>query len=86
MTQRDRYLATILFTDIVGSTEQAALELALGYRERALERIERAERERELDIVPFQLDQRLDPLRSDSRFRRVVERMGPLQDDRRGDR
>ncbi len=68
------------------STEQAALELALGYRERALERIERAERERELDIVPFQLDQRLDPLRSDSRFRRVVERMGPLQDDRRGDR
>jgi adenylate cyclase len=57
-------------------TDRAVLELALGHRERALERIERAERERELDVVPFQLDERLDPLRSDPRFRRVVERMG----------
>jgi serine/threonine-protein kinase len=57
-------------------TDRAMLELALGHRERALERIERAERERELDLVPFQLDERLDPLRSEPRFRKVVERMG----------
>ena len=58
------------------STGWAALELALGYRDSALDRLERAERERDLDIVPLQLDPRLDPLRSDPRFRRVVVRMG----------
>jgi serine/threonine-protein kinase len=67
-------------------TNRAMLELALGYRDRALERLERAERERELDIVPFQLDERLDPLRADPRFRRIVERMGLPEDHRRTER
>ncbi|MGH7566243.1 MAG: tetratricopeptide repeat protein, partial [Gemmatimonadota bacterium] len=57
-------------------TERAVLELALGHRDRALERLERAERERDLDFVPLQLNEGLDPLRSDPRFRRIVERMG----------
>ncbi len=57
-------------------TDFAALEVALGYRDRALNRIERAERERTLDPVPFQGDPRLDPLRSDPRFRAVGRRMG----------
>lgn len=60
----------------VPSTHWAALELALGYRERALARIERAEREGTLEVVQFQRDERLDPLRSDPRFVRVVARMG----------
>jgi tetratricopeptide (TPR) repeat protein len=65
-------------------TERAVLELALGHRDRALERLERAERERDLDFVPLQLNERLDPLRSDPRFRRIVERMGLPEAGRRG--
>jgi len=60
----------------VRQTDTAALEVALGRMEPAIERIERAERERNLDPVPLQLDPGLDPLRADPRFRAVVERMG----------
>jgi hypothetical protein len=38
--------------------------------------IKRAERDHSIDPVPLQLDERLDPLRSDPRYRQVVERMG----------
>lgn len=71
---------------LVYPTNRAALDLALGDRERALQRIERAAREQDLDPVLLQLDERLDPLRSEPRFRKVVERMGLPQDDRRGGR
>ncbi|MGH7542378.1 MAG: adenylate/guanylate cyclase domain-containing protein, partial [Gemmatimonadota bacterium] len=57
-------------------TDRAAVELALGLRDRALGTLEAAERERELDYLPFQLDWRLDPMRSDPRFRKIAERMG----------
>jgi TolB-like protein/class 3 adenylate cyclase/Flp pilus assembly protein TadD len=60
----------------VRQTDIAALEVALGRLEPAIERIERAERERNLDPVPLQLDPGLDPLRADPRFHAVVERMG----------
>jgi len=60
----------------VRQTDVAALEVALGRREPAIERLERAEREQDLDPVPLQLDPGLDPLRSDPRFRAVVDRMG----------
>jgi adenylate cyclase len=67
-------------TQDISPTQRAVLELALGHRDRALERLERAERERELDFVTLQLNEGLDPLRSDPRFRRVVERMGLPED------
>ena len=57
-------------------TDRAAVELALGLRDRALDRLEAAERDRELDYLPFQLDWRLDPMRSDPRFRKIADRMG----------
>lgn len=60
----------------VRQTDIAALEVALGRLESAIERIERAERERNLDPVPLQLDPGLDPLRAEPRFRAVIERMG----------
>jgi TolB-like protein/class 3 adenylate cyclase/Tfp pilus assembly protein PilF len=67
-------------------TDRASVELALGYRDRALDRLEAAERERELDYLPFQLDWRLDPMRSDPRFRKIAERMGLPEGDRQGNR
>jgi serine/threonine-protein kinase len=57
-------------------TDRAAVELALGLRDRALDRLEAAERERELDYLPFQLDWRLDSMRSDPRYRKIAEQMG----------
>jgi TolB-like protein/Tfp pilus assembly protein PilF len=62
--------------DFIQPTDRAALALALGDRERALDLIKRAERDHSIDPVPLQLDERLDPLRSDPRYRQVVERMG----------
>ncbi|MGH7571327.1 MAG: hypothetical protein ACREMK_05735 [Gemmatimonadota bacterium] len=48
--------------------------------------IEQGEHERNIEPVLLQLDPRLDPLRSEPRFRRVVERMGLPQDGRQGGR
>jgi len=62
--------------EVIQPTDRAALALALGNRERALDLIERAERDRSIEPVLLQLDERLDPLRSEPRYRRVVERMG----------
>jgi tetratricopeptide (TPR) repeat protein len=70
----------------VRQTDIAELEVALGRLEPAIARIERAERERNLDPVPLQLDPGLDPLRADPRFRAVVQRMGlPLLTPDRGE-
>jgi hypothetical protein len=62
--------------EFIQPTDRTALALALGDRDRALELIEQAERDRNIEPVVLQLDERLDPLRSEPRYRRVVERMG----------
>lgn len=61
--------------EFIQPTDRAALALALGHGERALNLIERGERERNLEPILLQLDERLDPLRSEPRFRQIVERM-----------
>jgi hypothetical protein len=47
--------------EFIQPTDRTALALALGDRDRALELIEQAERDRNIEPVVLQLDERLDP-------------------------
>ncbi|HEX6738728.1 MAG TPA: hypothetical protein VF310_10665, partial [Vicinamibacteria bacterium] len=54
----------------------AALWTALGERPRALEALEQARRERFYLVAYLKVDPRLDPLRDDATFQRLLEEVG----------
>jgi TolB-like protein/Flp pilus assembly protein TadD len=60
----------------VSSYRRAAIHLGLGDKERAYEWLERAVEERDAWLVWLKVDPVLDDLRSDSRFAKLVERIG----------
>ena len=52
------------------------VHIALGEREEAFEWLDGAVRERGVPALWYQVDPRLDPLRSDPRFKNLVRRAG----------
>src|SRR5262245_34917385 len=57
----------------------APMYLALGDKERALDELERAYRERASDITLITVDPRFDPLRADPRFEKIVASLAPKE-------
>ena len=54
----------------------AILYIALGEKDKAFERLEEANRVRDLNVMRLKVERRFDPLRSDPRFDDLVRRIG----------
>jgi TolB-like protein/Tfp pilus assembly protein PilF len=55
----------------------ALVHMALGEKDKAIEWLERAYRDRAVDIAPIKVDPMLDPLRGDPRFEALAEKVVP---------
>jgi serine/threonine-protein kinase len=62
--------------DFVSPYLRAIVHVALDEKQRAIELLEEAYLQHSIDIVQAKIDPRLDPLRSDQRFQKLLEKVG----------
>ena len=74
--QRRDELQKLSAAHYVSSYELAAIYVALGEREQAFQRLERAYKERSFHLINLKVRPDFAPLRSDPRFQELVRRIG----------
>jgi hypothetical protein len=62
----------------ISATHIASIQIALGETDQALESLDRAHDNRDIELVWLKVNPVFDPIRSDARFTALIKRVNPL--------